>query len=66
LPKKAKKTNFIWPFFKNKKAKAVKKGKKLQSWPQQSQTGSPVVHLPLKTLQHSHNMAERRTVTKLL
>jgi len=37
--KKAKKTNFIWPFFKNKKrSKELKKGPKLQIWPQKSQT----------------------------
>jgi len=28
-----KKPNFIWPFFKHKKAKGVKKSQKLQIWP---------------------------------
>jgi len=39
-----KKPNFIWPFFKNKKRpKELKKGQKLQIWPQKSQTGNPVL-----------------------
>jgi len=40
--KRSKKQNFIWPFFKNKKRpKALKKGQKLQIWPQKSQTDNP-------------------------
>jgi len=37
-----KKPNFIWPFFKNnERPKELKKGKKLQIWPQKSPTGNP-------------------------
>jgi len=37
-----KKSNLIWPFFKNKKKhEELKKGPKLQIWPQKSQTGNP-------------------------
>jgi len=37
-----KKPNFIWPFFKNKKRpKELKKGQKLQIWPQKIRTGNP-------------------------
>jgi len=33
--------NFIRPFFKKKHMKQLKKGLKLQIWPQKSQTGNP-------------------------
>jgi len=37
-----KKPIFLWPFFKNKKKPTeLKKGQKLQNWPQKSQTGNP-------------------------
>jgi len=40
--KRPKKAKFHWPFFKNKKKpKELKKGQKLQIWPQKSQTGNP-------------------------
>jgi len=35
-----KKPNFIWPFFKHKKAKGVEKSQKLQIWCQKSQSGN--------------------------
>jgi len=45
-----KKPNFIRPFFKNKKRpKELKKGQKLQIWPQKGQTGNHRTHIVFKT-----------------
>ena len=52
--KRPKKPNFFRPLFKNKKRpNELKKGQKLQIWPQKSQTGNPAHLVLIIVLRHN-------------